>query len=384
MSRSLQRHLASFAMTLTAALLPRAMRGWADAMRQEMSHIARDRDALAFAGGCLWAAARERFFSPLRRMADAGRSHGSQVMQFVSDLSRHPRSLAVAAACAATLLGLGYMAIAGAPFRMLATNAAALLIGFGVLLALIPVVRSRRVDGGTVSLSLGCVLLATSFFGQSAEGATRWLVVGGLALQPSLILVPVMTVAMARARNPLALAGIVIAALALALQPDRAMAATLATGLAVVALIRPERHILLAHGAAILAFGWTLTQPDALPATPYVDQIVWSSFALHPLAGLGVACGLCLLVLPALAGFVRDPGRREIYAVFGATWLAIIVAAVLDNYPTPLVGYGASAIIGYVLGLIGLPERIEAVEDTRAAASSAGQSEELPLGVRFA
>ncbi len=385
MSRSQQRRLADLAMTLTAVLLPRAMRGWGDAMRHEMAHIASDREALAFARGCLWGAAQERVFSPLRRMAGAGRSHGSLVMQFADDLSRSPRSLAVAVATAATLLGLAYMASAGAPFRMLATNAAALLIGFGVMLALIPTVRSRWLDGGIVSLGLGCTLLATSLFGQSAEGATRWLLVGGLALQPSLILVPVMTVAMARARNPLALAGIAIAALALALQPDRAMAGTLAAGLAVVALIRPERPVLLAHGAAMLAFGWTLIVPDVLPATPYVDQIVWSSFGVHPLAGLAVAGGLCLLVLPALAGLLRDQGRREIYAVFGATWLAIIVAAVLDNYPTPLVGYGASAIIGYVLSLIGLPERIEAVEvGPRATASGAGQGEELPLSVRFA
>ncbi len=40
---------------------------------------------------------------------------------------------------------------------------------------------------------------------------------------------------------------------------------------------------------------------------------------------------------------VRDP------AVFGATWLAVIAFAIVGNYPTPLVGYGSSAIVGYCL-----------------------------------
>ena len=37
------------------------------------------------------------------------------------------------------------------------------------------------------------------------------------------------------------------------------------------------------------------------------------------------------------------------FAVFGATWLAVIAFAVVGNYPTPLVGYGSSAILGYCL-----------------------------------
>lgn len=29
----------------------------------------------------------------------------------------------------------------------------------------------------------------------------------------------------------------------------------------------------------------TLTKPDMLPAIPYVDQILWSAFSVHPLVG---------------------------------------------------------------------------------------------------
>jgi hypothetical protein len=46
--------------------------------------------------------------------------------------------------------------------------------------------------------------------------------------------------------------------------------------------------------------------------------------------------------------------------VFGAAWLAVVAAAALGNYPTPLVGYGGSAILGYLISLIGLPPRAAA------------------------
>ena len=42
-------------------------------------------------------------------------------------------------------------------------------------------------------------------------------------------------------------------------------------------------------------------------------------------------------------------------------WTGAVVAAALGNYPTPLVGYGSSAVIGYCLSLLAfLPPREQA------------------------
>ena len=41
--------------------------------------------------------------------------------------------------------------------------------------------------------------------------------------------------------------------------------------------------------------------------------------------------------------------------MFGAIWAAVVLAAALGNYPTPLVGYGGSAIVGYLLSLMAFP-----------------------------
>eukprot|EP00741_Cyanophora_paradoxa_P009042 tig00001467_g8755.t1 len=98
------------------------------------------------------------------------------------------------------------------------------------------VLRDRRDRIGIAYMAIGARLL-----GVSNEGATRWISIYGLSIQPSLVLVPVLAIGFAA--------------------PDRAMAGALAAGLAALAL------------------------PDVQPAMPFVDQILFTAFAVHPLAG---------------------------------------------------------------------------------------------------
>ena len=90
--------------------------------------------------------------------------------------------------------------------------------------------RLWRIGGGAVGVALACLILLTSLFGLSADGATRWVSAGGILLQPGLFLVPAVALGFARARDSASLLAVLIAALALALQPDRAMAGALARG----------------------------------------------------------------------------------------------------------------------------------------------------------
>lgn len=265
------------------------------------------------------------------------------------------RWIAIGCAIGATSLGLAYMIAAGAPLRYLAINAGALVVGFGLGGLLATTWRHGRAPDGVLTLVLGVFLMASSLFGVTVNGATRWISIAGVSLQPSLLLIPLMVVRFARSRDVLSMSGLVLAGLAVALQPDRGMAGALLTGLVVLAVLRPERWVLIALAVASAALVATLIQVDAQPAVPFVDQIFFTSFDVHPLAGFAVLAGAALLIAPAFAGRVGHPGTRHAHAVFGAIWLAVIVAAALGNYPTPLVGYGGSAIIGYVLSSFGLP-----------------------------
>jgi len=331
----MRRALAGAIVRLAAVILPAPLRDWGRAMAAELGTIERPGAALAFAFGCLAGAFRQAMSSHLHR----------------------PRRLAALCAIGATGLGLAYMIAAGAPLSYLATNAAALAIGLLAVGVLTDAGRLWRIGGGAVGIGIACLILLTSLFGVSADGATRWISAGGILLQPDLFLVPVVALGFARTRDSASLLAVLIAALALALQPDRAMAGALAAGMAALALALPGRKVLVALGAALAAFAATLARADASPAMPFVDQIFYSSFGVHPLAGLAVLAGAALMLVPAIAGYVRDPDHRPAYAVFGAVWLAVILAAALGNYPTPLVGYSGSAILGYLISLLGLPPR---------------------------
>lgn len=337
MSLGLRRRLAHLASRTLQAALPSSLQSWGWAVRRETQEIADDTQALQFALGSL-----------------LGLMPRALAPRLLS-----PRALGIGCTVGAVALGLAYMAVAGAPSRYLAINFAALLVGLAMLALLGRVAQAgRQWPAGAIAAMAGA-LLATALLGNTADGAARWMALGGLTIQPSLVLLPLMIVAFTRCRNTLATLGILVAAAAVALQPDRAMAGMLAAGLAALAIMRPDRHVIVALVASIAGFVATLVRADTLPVAPYVDQILYSSFDVHVAAGAAVLGGSALLLVPTVVGWKRDPTNRPVFGVFGTVWLAGIVAAALGNYPTPLVGYGGSAIIGYALSLLALPKQAQ-------------------------
>ena len=348
---SLCRRLSRFVCRFIAATLPPSLRPWGEAIRQEVAAIDDDRAAFAFAlAGLRGLAGRGIAFHLVHPFAASG---GSTDMPFDNAIHR-PRAMGIACGIGAVLLGLAYLGMAGAPWRYLILNAVALGVGLAAL-TMLGRVRVARWSGAASMAGAGA-LLATALLGQAVDGAARWVSLGGLSLQPSLVLLPAMIAGYARVRTPLASGAMLVAAFAMALQPDRAMAGMLALGLGAVAWVRPGWPERLVALAASVAFAATLAMPDALPAVPFVDQVLWSAFAVHPAAGVMVLGGAALLLLPAVIGLRSDPDHRAVYAVFGLIWSAAILAAALGNYPTPVVGYGGSAVLGYLLSLAMLPK----------------------------
>lgn len=368
MTPSLRRTLASLSCRLLQALLPRRWESWGWAIRYEVEDTPDDTEALLFALSSLSGLLPRILAFHLNRLLGPPPTHAlspGASTAMITPASFRPRALGIACATAAVLLGLAYMSVAGAPARYLAINAAALVAGILLLLPFASLRGETRDLSGAVSLSMAGALLATALFGAPAEGATRWITIASVSIQPSLVLLPFMILAFARTRTTLSAAALLIAAAALALQPDRAMAGTLAVSLAVLALIRRDRQVLVLLGASIIGFGVTLAGPDRLPAAPYVDQIFYTAFDVHPAAGAAVLAGALLLLVPAIVSAVRDPAHRSTYAASGATWLAVIFAAAIGNYPTPVVGYGGSAILGYLLSLAMLPREAEDARESR-------------------
>jgi hypothetical protein len=371
----LVRRLASQMLSAASRLLPPHLSSWPRAMGRELAEISSDGAALLFAAGCLravlalamterlrslWAAARGTLFPP---------AHSIWSLLTMNSISARPRLLGLICGAGAVGMGMAYMLAAGAPSRYLLVNLAALGLGATAWLALGRTGGSRLAGAGLATLALAVPLLLTSLFGVAVEGASRWVNVGPLSLQVSLIILPVMVVLYARRPDAIGTAAMMAAALALAIQPDRAMAGVLLAGLLAPVLARPGRLPTMAAAASILAFGWTLLTPDTLPAVPYVDRILYTAFGVHPLAGLAVAIGAAALVIPAVIGTLGGAGERSALLAFGGCWSGVVVAAALGNSPTPLVGYGGSAVLGYLLSVALLPNDARKISRSGALGS---------------
>jgi hypothetical protein len=158
----------------------------------------------------------------------------------------------------------------------------------------------------------------------------------------------------------------------------------LASALAVLTVRRRDPLVASALGFAVAGFVVTLLRPDTLPAVPYVDQILYTAFEVHALAGFAVVAGALLLVVPALPGLRLGSSFGDACAVFGVAWLGMVLASAVGNYPTPLVGYGGSAVLGYALSLAFLPARVRSSAAQSAAIGPGAQARGQEVDLRVA
>lgn len=371
---SLTRAFATVIARAGAACLPAHLAEWGLAMCREVEAAA-EAEVFGFALGCLTGSVAAALRHDLNALAHAFAAL-FQPGPTPEDLTMTPAPThRLATLCAVVAVGLGvvYLTMAGAPPRYSLVNIIALVLGLATTL-FVARVGSRLEDrgGAVVLIGLGCLLAATALWGERPEGAARWLALGGVAIQPSLIVLPAMILLFARTPNWTGAIAMAIAAAALAFQPDRAMSAILVAGLAVLSVGagRPATWVALAAAAAGAV--WAFAQPDLLPATPFVDRVFLTAFQLHPAAGLAVWAGALVLLAPGLWVAFRRPAERMQGVVFTTVWLSVIVAAMLGDYPTPLVAYGGSAILGYLLSSAGMAgsRAFRSSEATRSPSTS--------------
>lgn len=187
----------------------------------------------------------------------------------------------------------------------------------------------------------------------AGPGPHRWLSLGGSHIYVAPLVLPLLVWLLGhsltgptRLDPGLALATL-MAGLSLAIQPDAAqsVALTCAAGVLMwrwrVSVVSTSATFLVLIGCALAA----LLQGDSLQPVAHVEGV----FRLAARAGsLALAVAVCAAVLPAgllLRHWwrVRDPGHLAV-----ATYYAALVAqAPAEVTPVPLLGFGASAIMGY-------------------------------------
>lgn len=255
--------------------------------------------------------------------------------------------MAMLAASAAVACGVAYIAVAGGPSSYIARNVLALVVGVLVAAAVWAAARDRREVLDVLAMAGGVAVVATALFGDPVLGVTRWVDAGPVRLQPALVLVPALAVAWVARPGPPATLGLVAAASGLALAPDRGTAWALAATVIVVGLMDGwDAHRLPGIAAGVAAAVIATVRTDPLGPAPFVEGVYRAAFHHSLVAGLLVTVGALLMLVPGVIVARRD---AEIGVALGVCWAALGVASLVGDYPTPLVGYGASTILGVCL-----------------------------------
>lgn len=266
---------------------------------------------------------------------------------------RVPASFVPLLVIAAALVSLMAMHVSGAPNGSLAVQAIA--FGLAALLAL-PKRMAAWIEsldarwlGGAILLVAVAVLVA----GVEIDGARRWLRIGPVLVHPASLLGSILLLALARAPGNawcMLLAGAAIACFGL----GNDGAASLAFALGSTALLLVERKAwktllpLCVLAWCLAAWGWT--RPDTLAPVPWVELIVSHTWTASALLGIAASVLLVMLPLPFVLAAL-EPRRRGAGVALAGFWSGLLLAGLVGNYPVPVIGYGASPVIGWVLAL---------------------------------
>jgi hypothetical protein len=254
---------------------------------------------------------------------------------------RAPALLALAIPCVA---GLAFLALFKAPANYMIINGIALAAGL-VWIATAPPLSGLRPLRIIALLGL-LVLAAPLVTGPHIDGIARWVALGGFQLHAGMLVIPLLATVAASDRSygpPLLLA----AGLICLLQPDAASLFALtgaATGLYFA------WHCWKPGLAAVLLFLASLNAAvrGELPPQPFVERVLVEV----ALVNLPFAAALFLSLLAGFAAILASTRKlpETRYALAGA-FAGFSIMAVLSHYPSILIGYGASPIIGFALAL---------------------------------
>ena len=207
----------------------------------------------------------------------------------------------------------------------------------------------------------------------------RWVSVAGLRLHASSIVAPLIILCVTVAGShgiSGALAISATSAIILALQPDAAQTTSLAAACAVVIVHarRKQMHKVLLSGALLLAVsGASFIRHDPLPPVAHVEEIFGVVTSRGPGSAAMATGALLLLPVPFFAAWYRH--RHPPALALGVYVAATLLAPAWGTFPVPVMGSGASPILGYFIALavgVGRPSRIEELRaDTSTQFSSA-------------
>lgn len=242
---------------------------------------------------------------------------------------------------------------------------------YGIRAAALVGRRLRPLKQPTTRAFVAAASIAASLLPFASEGMLgvhRWISVAGFRLHASAITAPLIIYCVAAAasrRIHHALAIGLTGAIILALQPDAAQTTSLAAACAVLLIHARSTHVrnvlpgvVLLTAVAIASF----FRHDALAPVVHVEGIFAVATSRGPASAVMATVALLLLPVPFFAFWYRH--RHPATLALGVYVAMTLLAPAWGTFPVPVMGYGASPILGYYLALaigVGRPSQIDAI-----------------------
>jgi hypothetical protein len=130
----------------------------------------------------------------------------------------------------------------------------------------------------------------------------------------------------------------------------------LALSTIVIALSLRSKWMVIAAVSAVGSLAFTMFNMVELSPVRLVEEVVPSAWLIHPLLAVALITSLATaIVWPIRRWWFVTPSDRIDHTerlAFSACIAGYVIASAVGSYPVPLLGYGASAIIGYGLAVI--------------------------------
>lgn len=197
------------------------------------------------------------------------------------------------------------------------------------------------------------LLLIFPFFSRHSSDIHRWLSIGPVLIYTASILLPLALIYFDRTikhyPKGYTLGLVLIILIILLFQPDAGQLTAFSCAIALIIFRNSDKPVLTYSSLLVLSLFITLTWVfiDHLAPVSYVENIL---FLVKDMGILWFILGIISLILLVMPFFTLG-ACNWMYFSLGIYFLTEILVTFFGNFPVPVMGYGLSPIIGYMIAM---------------------------------
>lgn len=227
------------------------------------------------------------------------------------------------------------------------------LISYYLLSGNINICRNKNIKD--IFKLIPLILLLFTFIGEGMMGVHRWISIGPIRLNIAMIVMPIIILSLWKLLKnnswwKVAIITIFIS-IVLFIQPDASQLSGFAIPMIFMLYKNGDKRIfstIISLGLFILVIlSWI--HLDSLSPVSYVEEI------LNLVGNVGQAwflLGIVSLVILPTPFILFPPEKLKLPSLcIGIYFIIIIISTFFGNFPVPLMGYGISPIIGYIISI---------------------------------